>query len=173
MPRLWPRRAADGIPEAARRAVGEVRGDRVIAWGTDERTGNAVAAGRTHLYVATVDGEVVLDVPWHLVETGRWDHDEMVLVVGFVDHRPDARWALGDDSRLTVAFRERVQASVVLSEAVELGSRRSARVVVRRNLATGDLLGQTILGRGVRRSDPGVEERTSAALARLKEQAGL
>jgi hypothetical protein len=173
MPRLWPRRPADGIPEAPRHAVADVRGERVIAWGTDGRTGNAVAAGRAHLYVATGEGQVVLDVPWHLVETGRWDHDDMVLVVSFVDGRPDARWALGDDARFTVAFRERVQASVVLSEAVDLGPRRSARVVVRRNLDTGALFGQTILGRGVRRSDPGVEERTRAALARLKEQAGL
>ncbi len=173
MVRLWPRRRGDGTPEAARRAVGDVRGDRIMAWGTDERTGNAVAAGRTHLYSATADGQVVLDTPWHLVETGRWDHDEMVLVVSFVDATPDARWALGDDTRFPVAFRERVQASVVLSEPVELGPRRSARVVVRRDLETGVLLGQTILGRGVRRSDPGVEERTSAALARLKEQAGL
>lgn len=173
MARLWPRKSDDGIPEAARRAVGDVRGDRVLAWGRDGRTGGAVAAGRTHLYATNADGAVVLDKPWHLVETGKWDHDEMVLVVQFVDATPDARWALGDDSRFPVAFRERVQASVVLSEPVELGPRRSARVVVRRDLESGALLGQTVLGRGVRRSDPGVEERTSAALSRLKEQAGL
>ena len=171
--RLWSRSRDDDVPADARRAVEEIRGDRILAWGGDERTGHAVAAGLNHLYVVTADGEVVLDVPWHVVEAGRWDHDESTLVVEFVDGRPTARWVLGDDSRFPVAFRERVQASVVLSEAVDLGARRSARVVVRRDLASGELLGQTILGRGVRRDDPGVLDQTGAALARLKEQAGL
>ena len=50
---------------------------------------------------------------------------------------------------------------------------RTARVVVRRNLETGDLLAQTILGPGVSSADPHVLAVTTGALARLREQVGL
>ena len=46
-------------------------------------------------------------------------------------------------------------------------------MVVRKDLADGALMGQTILGRGVRSTDPGVREETRAALDRLREQVGL
>lgn len=70
-------------------------------------------------------------------------------------------------------LRERVQATVVLSDEVDLGAKRRARVVVRKNLETQALLGQTILGRGVRSTDPEVREQTREALDRLREQVGL
>jgi len=44
---------------------------------------------------------------------------------------------------------------------------------IRQDLATGELVQQVILGRGVRPQDPGVEEATAAALADLREQVGL
>ena len=71
---------------------------------------------------------------------------------------------------LPETLRERVQASVVLVEAVDLGGRRTARVVVRKDLATGHLLSQAVLGPGVRSGDPGVSEQVRAGLARVREQ---
>ena len=68
---------------------------------------------------------------------------------------------------------ERVQASVVLAQRVELGERRSARAVIRQDLASGELVEQVVLGKGVRPDDPGVEPQTAAALAYLREQVGL
>ena len=63
---------------------------------------------------------------------------------------------LTEPGALPETLRERVQASVVISEAIDLGNRRTARVVVRKDLATGELLSQALLGPGVRSTDPGV-----------------
>lgn len=169
------RRPARPAPsETVRTALAGAGREHPVAWAVDDASGATVAAGRTHLTVVSAGGEVLLDRPWHLVDNGRWDHDDRRLTVTFVDPTPAARFRLtAGETPLLEALRERVQASVVLADTVDLGSRRSARVVVRRDMATGALLGQTILGRGVRRTDPGVAEQTSAALARLKEQVGL
>ena len=70
-------------------------------------------------------------------------------------------------------LRERVQASVVLAETLDLGGRRTAKVVVSKDLATGALLSQAVLGPGVRSADPGVAEQVSDGLRRVREQVGL
>ncbi len=80
---------------------------------------------------------------------------------------------LDEPGQLPETLRERVQASVVLAETVDLGGRRTAKVVVRRDLGTGALLSQAVLGRGVRASDPGVAEELRLGLARVREQVGL
>ena len=83
------------------------------------------------------------------------------------------RAVLTNPGLLPETLRERVQASVVLSEAIDLGNRRTARVVVRENLTTRTLLSQVLLGPGVRSTDPGVSEQVQAGLARVREQVGL
>jgi len=62
---------------------------------------------------------------------------------------------------------------VVISEALDLGSRRTARVVVRQDLTTHALVSQVLLGPGVRSTDPGVSEQVREGLARVREQVGL
>ena len=115
----------------------------------------------------------VLDRPWHMVDTGSWDDEKRQLTVQWVDRAPASVWEFADLGTFPQVLRERVQASVVLADEVDLGPKRRARVVVRKELGTGALLGQTILGKGVRSSDPGVSEETRAALDRLREQVGL
>jgi hypothetical protein len=159
------------MPDGIRAALGLPRGERVLDWTTDTQ-GTVLVATATHLY-AVSGADVVLRRPWHLVDAGRWNSDTSTLTVTWVDGERRSRWSLDGATVFLQALRERVQASVVLSEAVELGEGRGARVVLRRDLASGGLLGQTILGRGVRAEDPGVRETTEAALAYLKEQVGL
>jgi hypothetical protein len=89
--------------------------------------------------------------------------------VTWVDGARPAQWLLGDSSLVPETLRERVQASVVIAQRVELGNRRRARVVIRQDLATGDLLEQVVLGRGATLPDPAID----AALADLREQVGL
>jgi hypothetical protein len=123
---------------------------------------------------AVRDGFVVIDRPWHMVDTGSWVDESARLTVTWVDRAPASVWELGEEpGTFPQVLRERVQATVVLADEVDLGSKRRARVVVRRDLATGALLSQTILGRGVRSTDPGVREQTASALDRLREQVGL
>ncbi|QIM21134.1 hypothetical protein G7075_08340 [Phycicoccus sp. HDW14] len=96
-----------------------------------------------------------------------------MLRVTWVDGEPPVRVVLTEPGELPETLRERVQATVVLAETIDIGQRRSAKVVVRRDLATNALLSQAVLGRGVRSDDPGVAEQVRAGLARVREQVGL
>jgi hypothetical protein len=152
-----------------------VLGDRaaaVLSLAHDVRSGADVVATTTHVY-AVAEGSVVLERPWHMVDTGSWDDEKRLLTVQWVDRAPATVWELEELGTFPQVLRERVQASVVLADEVDLGPKRKARVVVRKELATGALLSQTILGKGVRSTDPGVREETGAALDRLREQVGL
>jgi hypothetical protein len=79
----------------------------------------------------------------------------------------------GQTTLLPETVRERVQASVVLSVRLTLGERRSGRVAIRQDFATGELIPQTILGRFTRPDDPEVQAHVQAALAHLRDQVGL
>ena len=170
LPRLRPR--GPELPVEARTALGE-RASDVLSVVRDARSTAYLVATRTHVY-AVRDGSVVIDRPWHMVDTGSWVDESARLTVTWVDRAPASVWELGEEpGTFPQVLRERVQATVVLADEVDLGSKRRARVVVRRDLATGALLSQTILGRGVRSTDPGVREQTASALDRLREQVGL
>ena len=169
LPRLG--RRGPEVPDAISSVLGE-RGREVLSVAQDERSASWVVATTTHVY-AVRDASVVLERPWHMVDTGSWDDQTRRLTVQWVDKAPATVWQVELPSTFPQVFRERVQASVVLSDEVDLGDKRRARVVVRKDLETQALLGQTILGRGVRSSDPGVREQTRAALDRLREQVGL
>ena len=164
------------VPDEVARVIAPDPGERLLAWAAEAGTGRAVVAGRHRLYaVARHDGDARLELsrPWHLVDAGTWSGDDGVLRVTWVDGEPPARFVLDEPGMLPETLRERVQASVVLAEAVDLGQRRTARVVVRKDLATGALMSQAVLGPGVRGTDPGVAERVRAGLARVREQVGL
>ena len=159
------------VPDEVRSALGD-RATDVLSLSHDARSDADIVATKTHVY-AVAAGSVVLDRPWHMVDTGSWDNEKCLLTVQWVDRAPTTVWELEELGTFPQVLRERVQASVVLADEVDLGPKRKARVVVRKELATGALLGQTILGKGVRSTDPGVREETGAALDRLREQVGL
>ncbi|MEI2779616.1 MAG: hypothetical protein V9G19_27395 [Tetrasphaera sp.] len=158
------------IPDAIRAALGLLPRERILASAQDT-DGTWVAVGTARLYAVPAAGEV-LARPWHLVDTGSWDHDHFTLTITWVDGSRPQQWVFRNASGLLAAFRERVQASVVLSESVPVGARQ-ARVVIRKNLADGTLHDQTILGKGMRMSDPEVAQRVGDTRARLREQVGL
>ncbi len=167
-----PPRLPDDIAAAVRSDAGE----RPLAW-ADDGQGTTVVAGRHRLHVLRrgPDGtpQHVLDRPWHLVDSGTWVGEDTALSITWVDRHPPTRLVLPEPGLLPEALRERVQASVVLAETVDLVGGRSAKVVVRRVLATGELTSQGVLGPGVRIDDPGVREAVTAGLARVREQVGL
>lgn len=163
------------VPADVTAAIGPADGDRLLAWGTDD-AGTTLVAGRHRLYVVRPGAEGGLDLalsrPWHLVDAGTYAEGG-VLRVTWVDGEPPVRVVLTEPGELPETLRERVQATVVLAETIDIGQRRSAKVVVRRDLATNALLSQAVLGRGVRSDDPGVAEQVRAGLARVREQVGL
>jgi hypothetical protein len=136
-------------------------------------SGAVVVAGSHRLYAVSSRGDVVLARPWHLVDTGTWDHDTSTLRVSWVDGERAAQWRLPEPALLPETVRERVQASVVLAERVALGGGGQARAVIRQDFGTGRLVEQVVLGRGVAARDPAVTLATEAALARLREQVGM
>lgn len=164
------------VPADVAAAIDPAEHERLLAWALETASGTTVVAGRHRLYAVTPgpDGlHVTLSRPWHLVDAGLWSGEDGALRVTWVDGERPARFVLDEPGMLPETLRERVQASVVLAEAVDLGERRTARVVVRKDLATQALLSQAVLGPGVRSTDPGVSERVRAGLARVREQVGL
>lgn len=171
----WPirrPRGAAALPAAVLASVELLPGERVLAHAVAEGETTSLVVGTARLYAVPPAGDA-LARPWHLVDGGSWDHDNFTLTVTWVDgHRP-RQWVLRESTAFLAAFRERVQASVVLAESVDLGNGRSARVVIRKDLADGTLSDQAILGRGVRLADPGVAEAVGDVRSRLREQVGL
>ncbi|MFD1719544.1 hypothetical protein [Georgenia deserti] len=123
------------------------------------------------LLVASDDG-VTADHPWHTVEQGRWDGGARTVTVTWVDGRAEPlvlRTATDDVVGFTSALRERVQSSVVHTEAGRLPNGTWVHVFVRRE-ESGELLSQ-VQARGPLRGDTEeqriideLEHRTRAAV---------
>ena len=172
----WSGLRRPAVPPDVAAAIDREEHEKLLAWAVEDGSGVTVVAGRHRLYAVAPgpDGlAVALSRPWHLVDAGLWSGEDGSLRVTWVDGERPARFVLADPGLLPETLRERVQASVVLSEAVDLGNRRTARVVVREDLTTRALLSQVLLGPGVRSTDPGVAEQVRVGLARVREQVGL
>ncbi len=166
----WRRPAK--LPPEARRALDLSSGERVLSWAREGASGTTVVATNHRLYAVDAAGECSLNRPWHEVDGGTWSAELTQLSVTWVDGTKPSQWVLGATSLLPETLRERVQASVVLAQRIELGPRRWAKAVLRQELATGDLVEQVVRGRGVRDDDAEMTARTEAALAYLREQVG-
>ena len=163
------------VPADVAAAIAPEEREQLLAWAVDS-LGTTVVAGRHRLYAVASGPEgarLTLSRPWHLVDAGLWSGEDGSLRVTWVDGERPARFVLTEPGMLPETLRERVQASVVLGEALDLGGRRTARVVVRKDLATGALTSQALLGPGVRSADPGVAEQVRQGLDRVREQVGM
>jgi hypothetical protein len=168
-----PLRRGEKLPSAVRSALELGPGERVLTWGREASSATTVVATNQRLCAVGAAGERAMARPWHDVDGGTWSSELGQLTVTWVDGARPSQWLLGESSLLPETLRERVQASVVLAHRIDLAPRRSARAVIRQDLATGDLLEQVVLGRGVRGDDPEVALQVAAALAHLREQVGL
>ncbi len=170
------------LPPAVRAACALARGERVLAFGVDDNTGGYVVATSFALAVVTLAQEAAQVVTarrslrrrWLSVDAGSWEPETATLTVTWADGGRGMQWSFRDQpTRLPETLRERVQASVVISTRLTLGDRRSGRVAIRQDFETRTLLPQTILGRYTRADDPEVAAHVEAALAHLRDQAGL
>lgn len=142
-------------------------GERVLATAAAEGTTVVITSRRL-----VVPGDLDEGKPWHLVDGGRWDPEESVLAVTWVDGSPAGRWHLTKPGGVPDAFHERVNASVLLVEQVRIDPTRRARVVLRKDLTTDRVLAQTIVARGCDPDDPQLVAVTEEVAARLAEQVG-
>jgi len=167
------RRRKAELPGEIRRSVPLASGDRIIAWAQDEQTGGYVVASTHRLASVGPDGALLWQRPWHEAESGTWQGDSGLLTVMWVDHRRPAQWLVREPSMLQQALRERIQASVVLSDEFRADNRRTVRVVIRQDFATGGLLEQVIPGKGVDPGDPDVAAEAARRLQRMRSEVGL
>lgn len=182
------------LPAPVAKALDLARGERVLAFAMDDNTGAYVvattyalavvasAAGASAVGASAVGAsaagssgfERILRRRWLSVDAGAWEPDPPTLTVTWADGRRAGQWSFRDQpTQLPETVRERVQASVVLSTRLTLGDRRTGRVAIRQDFATGELVPQTILGRYARADDPEVQAHVQAALAHLRDQVGL
>lgn len=170
---LFDRRRRPELPAPARAAVPLGPGEKVLAWATDADRDSHVVATTHHLALVAQDGSLEWQRPWHDAESGTWQGESQLLTVLWVDHRRPAQWRITQPSLLQQVLRERIQASVVLADEFRTDERRSVRIVIRQDLATGQLLEQVIPGKGADVDDPEVAAQVRARLARLRADVGL
>jgi hypothetical protein len=176
--RLFPvragRRGRPQLPPEVVAALALPHGDRVLAFATDDNRGAHLVASTWALSSVTAQGQLAFRRPWHLVDAGSWQPEAATLTVTWTDGARPGQWTFRDQhTLLPETVRERVQASVVLSTRLVLGERRTGRVAIRQDLATRELIPQTVLARSVRPDDTGVREQVEAAMAELRDQVGL
>lgn len=158
------RNKAARVPEG----VALERGERVLATGVADDATVVITSRR----LVVPGRELDEGRPWHLVDGGRWDPEESVLSVTWVDGSPPGRWHLTEPGGVPDAFHERVNASVMLVEQVRIDPSRRARVVLRKDLTTDRVIAQTIVAKGCDPDDPHLVSVTEEVAARLAEQVG-
>lgn len=164
------------VPALVRAAVRLLRGERILAGAQDDHTGAWVVVTTWRLIVLTGTGQVQVDRPWLDVDAGSWDPDTASLSLTWVGGGRGLQWQLRSRTgpgRVPETFRERVQASVVLTRQVDLGPRRSARVVIRKELRSRELTEQVLLSRGARAEDAELTREVALARAELRDQVGI
>jgi len=170
---LFERRRRPALPADVRAVVALDAGEQVLAWARDETTGAHVVATTYHLALVDAEGRLIWRRPWHEAESGTWQGESSRLTVTWVDRSVPTRWHLTEPSLIQQALRERLQASVVLADEFRTAGRRTVRVVIRQDLASGALLEQTIPGKGADLGDPQVAREAAQRMARLRSEVGL
>ncbi|GAB3579582.1 hypothetical protein [Calidifontibacter terrae] len=162
------------VPESVVRVLKPARGEKVLAYAVDDNTGATVVATSADVALLHND-QVVWQRPWMDVDSGQWNPDTWTLSITWTDRSRAAQFSFKDtDTRLPEVFHERVQASVVLSAPLPLtGPGSTGRVVIRKDLRSGRLHEQRVLGRRTDPSDPQVAQAISRVSAQLRDQVGL
>lgn len=169
-----PERDPGDLPDAVRPTL--ARGEQGLASAQEDGTGHWLLLTTFRLLEVADSGDVLLERPWHEVDTGAWDPDLWALAVTFVDQLGGRQWVLQrrtGPGMVPQVFRERTSATVVLMRAVDLGPRRTARVTIRKVLPTRELVEQVLWGRGPGESDPELAAAVHAVRVDLRDQVGL
>jgi hypothetical protein len=177
MPNPFRGRRGDDIPDDVAAALADVDGGRVLSAAPEADSRAWLVAGPFTLSLVDPGRPepLVWSRPWHDVDAGSWSREASQLTVTWVDRSRPGQWRLGDGQRersFLQTLRERVTASVVLTEELALTGRRTGRAVIRQDLRTGRLVEQVVLGRGVQ-PDEEVSAASDRALGWLREQVGL
>jgi hypothetical protein len=157
-----------GPPAQARRVVAD--GERVIAWGSDG-LGQPVVVSTVALYVPGRSGDHER-LPFETVASAVWADPTLELtLVGRRGVRHLVR--LDEPGEVPPVVRERVMASIALSEHIDFADGGGARITARRVPGEEQVTWNVVFDSGLDAADPGLRGQANAAIAQLKASTGL
>ena len=150
-------------------------GEKVLAWGASsagDPTQSTVAAATDKALYLQVTGE---RLPWDTIIKATWDQPVLELTIDDAADDPPRELAVElEESRdLPAAVHDRVRASVVVSDRVDLGDGAGALMVARRGSDDGVIRWSVVFDAGLDPSDPALREAANAALTRLRDSLGI
>lgn len=151
--------------------LGIPREERVVAWGsTSDATQTAyVVATERALYLSS-RGE---RIPWDRISRAGWVEPDLELVVDGTERPEFMRVHLDDPRDLPAAVHDRVTASVVVSEWVDLANGKGARLVARRASDEDAVRWSVVFDAGLDPADPALRQAADEALRRLRDSLGI
>ena len=163
------------LPGTAIAMLGIPPGERVVAWGAgpgaDVTQSHFAAATDRALYLQATGERLA----WDRITKASWDEPMLDLVV--VDEAGQAsrlvRARLDDSRDLPAAVHDRVTASVLVSERVDLGGGAKALMVARRASDDDEVRWTVVFDAGLDPGDPDLQAEATAALARLRDSLGI
>jgi hypothetical protein len=155
------------------------RGERVLARATTRESGLLLATDRALLLPG--DRGEHRRLPWHAVAHVVWEDDSAALVVDELAESSGGngqselrtlrhRLGLAEPGFLPETVRERVMASIVVSEHIRLVGRRGVRIVARRIPGEAEPLWQLVFDAELDPTDPGLRQRAHEAVEQLRRQ---
>lgn len=176
--RLMPQRTPR-VPTDLRERLGIPSGERVLAWGSGPMTdpgGSPPSRG----YLAATDAAFYAEGPgvrvtWDRISRASWEDPLLEVVLEDESGSISGRLRLDVDQShdLPAAIHDRVTASVVVSEMVDLGHGAKARMAARRANDHADIRWTVVFDAGVDPNDPDLQARARAALADLRDALGI
>ena len=165
-----------GTPPQVRALVGP--GERVLAWCSDP-SGRPLVASTRALYLAG-DGGSHERLPYEQVATAGWE-DPVLEVVTVGPRRRRMVVRLEEPGLVPTIVRDRVTASVVLSEHVRLVGEAGARITARRPPASAaspagepdQVSWNVVFDPGLDPADPQVRTAADRAIEELRATTGL
>lgn len=149
-------------------------GERLLAWGAGDN-GEVLASTRA-MYLPSA-GQLapaeIIRLPWTWIDRASWE-DPDVVIEARIEGSP-RRWrvALSEPGRLPEVIRERVTASIVISEHVDLVDVGGARIVGRRSDADEPVEWSVTFDPGLDPNDPQLRAAAVNALADLRDSLGI
>jgi hypothetical protein len=164
-PSMPPRLPADVVDRLAIPGT-----EKVVAWGSSIDGTFIVATDRAMYADALIDR-----TPWSRISKASWE--EPVLTLTLLDasgrvKRP-VRVRIDDSRDLPPAVHDRVTASVVVSERVDLGDGAKALLAARKDSDAGQIRWSVVFDPGRDPSDPALRAAADAALAQLRGSLGI
>ena len=149
-------------------------GERLLAWANIAPEGTVLLASTHAMYIPAV-GDITepIRVPWVQIDRATWEDPE-VVVEALIDGVA-RRWriTLEAPGRVPEVVRERVMATIVFSEHVDLLEGAGARIVGRRGDADAPVEWTITFDPGLDPEDPGLREMAVQALSDLRESLGI